>query len=155
MGALGRFNIFEAPGKKSPWLEILSRSSNFCATLFDGRFFWHFFFPVQINASAYFGSDWHPLFSFLWWSRFFFVINYCSGGENISSIEVETVLHQHEGVLHVAVIAMEDEHWGEVPIAVVEAKQGIQVGVCVGTLSTPSIFLYSIFSDCKTKHRLQ
>lgn len=50
-----------------------------------------------------------------------------SGGENISSIEVETALHQHEAVLHVAVVAVEDEFWGEVPVAVVETKPGVEV----------------------------
>ena len=50
-----------------------------------------------------------------------------SGGENISSIEVETVLHQHEAVLHVAVVAMPDPFWGEVPVAVVETKPGVEV----------------------------
>lgn len=50
-----------------------------------------------------------------------------SGGENISSIEVETVLHQHESVSHVAVVAMPDRFWGEVPVAVVETKPGVEV----------------------------
>ena len=43
-----------------------------------------------------------------------------SGGENISSIEVEDVLHQHECVKAVAVVAMQDDKWGEVPCAFVE-----------------------------------
>lgn len=50
-----------------------------------------------------------------------------SGGENISSIEVETVLHQHEAVLHVAVVAMPDPFWGEVPVAVIETTPGVEV----------------------------
>ena len=50
-----------------------------------------------------------------------------SGGENISSIEVEMALHQHEAVLHVAVVAVPDSFWGEVPVAVVEAKSGAEV----------------------------
>ncbi|CBJ28329.1 acyl-CoA synthase [Ectocarpus siliculosus] len=50
-----------------------------------------------------------------------------SGGENISSIEVETALHQHEGVLHVAVVALPDPFWGETPVAVIEAKPGAKV----------------------------
>lgn len=50
-----------------------------------------------------------------------------SGGENISSIEVETVLHQHEAVLHVAAVAMPDPFWGEVPVAVVETKPDVEV----------------------------
>lgn len=40
---------------------------------------------------------------------------------------METALHQHEAVLHVAVVAAEDEFWGEVPVAVVEVKPGAQV----------------------------
>lgn len=52
---------------------------------------------------------------------------FISGGENISSIEVETALHQHEAVLHVAVVAVPDSYWGEIPVAVVEAKPGAQV----------------------------
>lgn len=50
-----------------------------------------------------------------------------SGGENISSIEVETALHQHEAVLNVAVVAVPDPFWGEVPFAVVEAVPHAQV----------------------------
>ena len=42
-----------------------------------------------------------------------------SGGENISSIEVENALMSHEQVLEVAVVARADERWGEVPIAIV------------------------------------
>ncbi|HSW20587.1 MAG TPA: acyl-CoA synthetase [Ramlibacter sp.] len=47
-----------------------------------------------------------------------------SGGENISSVEVEDVLHRHPGVLHAAVVAKPDEKWGEVPCAFVELKAG-------------------------------
>jgi len=47
-----------------------------------------------------------------------------SGGENISSVEVEDVLHRHPGVLHAAVVAQPDEKWGEVPCAFVERKTG-------------------------------
>ena len=43
-----------------------------------------------------------------------------SGGENISSIEVENALYSHPAVAHVAVVAMPDEKWGEVPCAFVE-----------------------------------
>ncbi len=43
-----------------------------------------------------------------------------SGGENISSIEVESALHSHPSVSMVAVVAMPDEKWGEVPCAFVE-----------------------------------
>ncbi|MEP9351394.1 AMP-binding protein [Xanthobacter sp. KR7-225] len=47
-----------------------------------------------------------------------------SGGENISSIEVEEVLYQHPAVASVAVIAMKHDHWGERPCAFVELKGG-------------------------------
>ena len=47
-----------------------------------------------------------------------------SGGENISSIEVEAALAQHPSVLVAAVVAMPDEQWGERPKAFVELKPG-------------------------------
>lgn len=47
-----------------------------------------------------------------------------SGGENISSIEVEDVLHRHPTVMQAAVVAMPDPKWGEVPCAFVELKAG-------------------------------
>ncbi len=47
-----------------------------------------------------------------------------SGGENISSIEVEQTLAEHPSVLEAAVVAMPDEKWGERPKAFVELKQG-------------------------------
>ncbi len=47
-----------------------------------------------------------------------------SGGENISSIEVEDALHRHPAVMSAAVVAMPDEKWGEVPCAFVELKPG-------------------------------
>ena len=49
-----------------------------------------------------------------------------SGGENISSVEVEDVLHRHPGVLHAAVVAQPDEKWGEVPCAFVERRAGAE-----------------------------
>jgi fatty-acyl-CoA synthase len=48
-----------------------------------------------------------------------------SGGENISSLEVESVLHQHPAVLLAAVVAAPDEKWGETPCAVIELKDGM------------------------------
>ena len=45
-----------------------------------------------------------------------------SGGENISTIEVESVLYQHSGVLEAAVVARPDEQWGETPCAFVTLK---------------------------------
>jgi fatty-acyl-CoA synthase len=50
-----------------------------------------------------------------------------SGGENISSIEVEDVLYRHPAVLAVAVVARPDEKWGETPCAFVELKPGSTV----------------------------
>jgi fatty-acyl-CoA synthase len=47
-----------------------------------------------------------------------------SGGENISSIEVEDVLHRHPAVDFAAVVARPDEKWGEVPCAFVELRAG-------------------------------
>ncbi|MGB0866775.1 MAG: acyl-CoA synthetase [Granulosicoccaceae bacterium] len=47
-----------------------------------------------------------------------------SGGENISSIEVEEVLYQHAAVEVVAVVAMPHEKWGETPCAFVELTAG-------------------------------
>ena len=47
-----------------------------------------------------------------------------SGGENISSIEVEDVLYRHPDVLAAAVVAKPDPRWGETPCAFVELKDG-------------------------------
>ena len=49
-----------------------------------------------------------------------------SGGENISSIEVESVLYKHPKVAAAAVVAKADEKWGETPCAFVELKVGKQ-----------------------------
>jgi fatty-acyl-CoA synthase len=49
-----------------------------------------------------------------------------SGGENISSIEVEDALHRHPAVLLAAVVAQPDAKWGEVPCAFVELKADAQ-----------------------------
>jgi fatty-acyl-CoA synthase len=50
-----------------------------------------------------------------------------SGGENISSLEVEKVLLVHPGVYEAAVIPVVDQKWGEVPKAVVVAKPGCEL----------------------------
>ena len=47
-----------------------------------------------------------------------------SGGENISSIEVEDALLKHPAVMFAAVVARPDEKWGETPCAFVELKPG-------------------------------
>ncbi len=47
-----------------------------------------------------------------------------SGGENISSVEVEAALSKHPDVMNVAVVAMPSEKWGESPCAFVELREG-------------------------------
>jgi fatty-acyl-CoA synthase len=47
-----------------------------------------------------------------------------SGGENISSLEIEDALYRHPAVLAAAVVAMPDAKWGEAPCAFVELKEG-------------------------------
>jgi fatty-acyl-CoA synthase len=47
-----------------------------------------------------------------------------SGGENISSVEIEKVLFEHPAVLESAVIPVPDERWGEVPLALVALRPG-------------------------------
>jgi fatty-acyl-CoA synthase len=49
-----------------------------------------------------------------------------SGGENISSVEVEQALTTHPAVLEAAVVAAPDEKWGEVPVAFIDLKPGMQ-----------------------------
>jgi fatty-acyl-CoA synthase len=50
-----------------------------------------------------------------------------SGGENISSIEVEDVLYRHPAVMIAAVVAAPDPKWGEVPCAFIETRDGADV----------------------------
>jgi fatty-acyl-CoA synthase len=50
-----------------------------------------------------------------------------SGGENISSLEVEDALYRHPAVLACAVVARPDPKWGETPLAYVELKAGASV----------------------------
>ncbi|WP_241484024.1 AMP-binding protein [Ruegeria sp. ANG-R] len=49
-----------------------------------------------------------------------------SGGENISSVEVEAVLYRHHAVQAAAVVAMPHEKWAEVPCAFVELREGAE-----------------------------
>lgn len=51
-----------------------------------------------------------------------------SGGENISSIEVESCIYAHPQVAAVAVVAKPDEKWGETPCAFVELEAGLKAG---------------------------
>jgi acyl-CoA synthetase (AMP-forming)/AMP-acid ligase II len=62
-----------------------------------------------------------------------------SGGENVSSIEVEDVLFSHEAVAEVAVIGVPDEKWGETVKALVVLAPGASVG-------EPELIAY-----CRTK----
>ncbi|MBI4987169.1 MAG: AMP-binding protein, partial [Rhodocyclales bacterium] len=50
-----------------------------------------------------------------------------SGGENISSVEVEDVLYRHPAVMTAAVVATPDPKWGEVPCAFIELREGANV----------------------------
>ena len=49
-----------------------------------------------------------------------------SGGENISSIEVEDTLAKHPAVMLVAVVAKPDDKWGETPCAFIELVNGME-----------------------------
>jgi fatty-acyl-CoA synthase len=49
-----------------------------------------------------------------------------SGGENISSLEVEDALYRHPAVMACAVVARPDPKWGEVPLAYVELRPGTE-----------------------------
>ena len=59
-----------------------------------------------------------------------------SGGENISSIEVEDTLYKHPGILEAAVVAMAHERWGETPCAFITLKSS------AGDLSEADIIAY-------------
>ncbi len=50
-----------------------------------------------------------------------------TGGENVSSVEVEAVLYRHPAVAIAAVVAQPDDKWGEVPCAFVELKAGSEL----------------------------
>jgi fatty-acyl-CoA synthase len=50
-----------------------------------------------------------------------------SGGEWVSSLEIESLISQYEGVSEVAVIGIRDEKWGERPVALVVLKEGAAV----------------------------
>ncbi len=47
-----------------------------------------------------------------------------SGGENISSVEIETTLYAHPNVFEAAVVSAPDEEWGEIPVGIVVLKPG-------------------------------
>jgi fatty-acyl-CoA synthase len=50
-----------------------------------------------------------------------------SGGENISSIEVEDILYRHPAVIAAAVVAKPDPKWGETPCAFLEIKENVNL----------------------------
>ena len=66
----------------------------------------------------------------VWWDRGYIQIKdrlkdvIISGGENISSVEIENVIYRHPAVALAAVVGMVDEKWGEVPCAFVSIKAG-------------------------------
>jgi fatty-acyl-CoA synthase len=76
-----------------------------------------------------------------------------SGGENISSIEVEDVLFKHPAVQAAAVVAKPDEKWGETPCAFVELKPGTSataeeiIGWCRQNLAAFKVPKTVVFTD--------
>ncbi|HEY7248361.1 MAG TPA: acyl-CoA synthetase [Xanthobacteraceae bacterium] len=76
-----------------------------------------------------------------------------SGGENISSIEVEDALYKHPAVAAAAVVAKPDERWGETPCAFVELKPGQKatseelIGWCREHLASYKCPRYFVFSE--------
>jgi len=50
-----------------------------------------------------------------------------SGGENISSVEIEAVLYRHPAVLEAAVVGMPDAKWGECPCAFITLRDGVEI----------------------------
>jgi fatty-acyl-CoA synthase len=82
-----------------------------------------------------------------------------SGGENISSVEVEDILYKHPAVLFAAVVAKPDPKWGEVPCAFVELKDGVKateaeiIAFCRGHMSgfkTPKAVIFGIIPKTST-----
>ncbi|HET9902250.1 MAG TPA: acyl-CoA synthetase [Xanthobacteraceae bacterium] len=76
-----------------------------------------------------------------------------SGGENISSIEVEDALYKHPAVQAAAVVAKPDEKWGETPCAFVELKPGRKasaeelIGWCRDNLARYKVPRHIVFAD--------
>ncbi len=82
-----------------------------------------------------------------------------SGGENISSVEVEDILYKHPAVLFAAVVAKPDGKWGEVPCAFVELKDGADateadiIAFCRGHMSgfkTPKAVVFGVIPKTST-----
>src|SRR6476661_3449826 len=76
-----------------------------------------------------------------------------SGGENISSIEVEDALYKHPAVAAAAVVAKPDDKWGETPCAFIELKPGAQANTdelmqwCRKHLASYKCPRYVVFAD--------
>ena len=77
-----------------------------------------------------------------------------SGGENISSIEVEDALYKHPAVAACAVVAKPDDKWGETPVAFVELKPGVAaptaaeiVAHCRTQLAAYKVPRHVVFAD--------
>ena len=82
-----------------------------------------------------------------------------SGGENISSVEVEDVLYKHPAVLFAAVVAKPDPKWGEVPCTFIELKNGAKateaeiIAYCRGHMSgfkTPKAVVFGTIPKTST-----
>ncbi len=82
-----------------------------------------------------------------------------SGGENISSIEIEEVLYKHSDVSAVAVVAAPHEKWGETPCAFVELKRGCKLSSSefrewckqyLAGFKLPSLFVFGPISKTST-----
>ena len=82
-----------------------------------------------------------------------------SGGENISSVEVEDILYKHPAVLFAAVVAKPDPKWGEVPCAFVELKDGAKateadiIGYCrehMPGFKTPKAVVFGVIPKTST-----
>ncbi len=82
-----------------------------------------------------------------------------SGGENVSSVEVEDVLYRHPAVLFAAVVAKPDPKWGEVPCAFIELKDGASateadiIAFCRAELpgfKTPKVVVFSTIPKTST-----
>ncbi|MCB1683247.1 MAG: acyl-CoA synthetase, partial [Pseudomonadales bacterium] len=76
-----------------------------------------------------------------------------SGGENISSIEVEDVLYRHPAVMEAAVVAKTDAKWGETPCAFIALKPGKTVTAeailehCRANLARFKVPRYVVFGE--------
>ncbi len=82
-----------------------------------------------------------------------------SGGENISSVEVEDVLYKHPAVLFAAVVAKPDPKWGEVPCAFIELKEGAKateseiIAFCrnhMSSFKTPKVVVFGAVPKTST-----